>query len=123
MLYTVENEQVRITVREHGAELRSITEKADGTEYLWNGDPVWWKYSSPVLFPIVGKLVDGKYRVDGKEYALPALGWDVYRILRSLSRRCSRLFLPLTGRWNRCNVIRINSGWRFPIPCVAGKLS
>ena len=74
MLYTVENEQVRITVREHGAELRSITEKADGTEYLWNGDPVWWKYSSPVLFPIVGKLVDGKYRVDGKEYALPAHG-------------------------------------------------
>lgn len=74
MLYTLENEVLRITVRERGAELRSITEKADGTEYLWNGDPSWWKYSSPVLFPIVGKLANGRYRVDGKEYELPAHG-------------------------------------------------
>ncbi len=74
MVYTLENEWLRITVREQGAELRSLAEKADGTEYLWNGDPVWWKYSSPVLFPIVGKLAAGTYRVDGREYELPAHG-------------------------------------------------
>jgi galactose mutarotase-like enzyme len=61
-------------VDEHGAELRSLQEKADGTEYLWKGDPAWWKYSSPVLFPIVGKVVAGKYRVDGTEYELPGHG-------------------------------------------------
>ena len=74
MLYSLENDDLLVQVRDHGAELRSIKERADETEYLWRGDPTWWKYSSPLLFPIVGKLVDGKYRVDGKTYELPAHG-------------------------------------------------
>lgn len=74
MIYAVENDEVKITVSDHGAELQSITEKSDGTEYLWHGDPKFWKYRSPILFPIVGKLVDGQYRVDGKIYELPAHG-------------------------------------------------
>ncbi len=71
MLYTLENEWLCVTVADHGAELKSMKEKADGTEYLWNGDPSWWKYSSPVLFPIVGKLADGKYRIGEHQYELP----------------------------------------------------
>ncbi len=74
MLYSLENEELLVQVRDHGAELRSIKERADETEYLWRGDPAWWKYSAPLLFPIVGKLVDGKYRVGGKTYELPAHG-------------------------------------------------
>lgn len=74
MPYTLENEELRITIREQGAELRALTEVSDGTEYLWNGDPAWWKYSAPVLFPIVGKLVDGTYQAEGGNYALPAHG-------------------------------------------------
>ena len=68
MLYTLENEWLCVTVADHGAKLKSMKEKADGTEYLWNGDPSWWKYSSPVLFPIVGKLADGKYRIGEHQY-------------------------------------------------------
>jgi len=74
MLYALENADLLVQVRDHGAELRSIKERADETEYLWRGDPTWWKYSAPLLFPIVGKLVDGKYRVGGKTYELPAHG-------------------------------------------------
>lgn len=75
MLHTLQNDALKITVTERGAELKSITALADGTEYLFDGDPTWWKYSSPILFPIVGKLVDNKYRVDGKEYTLPQHGF------------------------------------------------
>ena len=75
MLHTLENSILRITVDNHGAELKSITGISDGTEYLFNGDPKWWKYTSPVLFPIVGKLVNGKYRVNNKEYSLPGHGF------------------------------------------------
>ena len=50
MLYTIENDRLCVQVRNHGAELRSIKEREDETEYLWNGDPTWWRYSSPVLF-------------------------------------------------------------------------
>ncbi len=74
MLYTLENETLCVLVRSHGAELRSIKERADKTEYLWGGDFAWWKYSSPILFPIVGKLHGEQYRVDGKTYELPGHG-------------------------------------------------
>ena len=75
MLHTIKNDVLKITVDDHGAELKSITGVSDGTEYLFDADPKWWKYSSPVLFPIVGKLVGNKYRVDGKEYSLPGHGF------------------------------------------------
>lgn len=75
MLYSLENDKLCVQVRDHGAELRSIKERDDETEYLWDGNPDWWQYSSPILFPIVGKLRGGKYRVDGKDYELPGHGF------------------------------------------------
>ncbi len=75
MLHALQNDFLKITVADRGAELKSITELSDGTEYLFDSNPKWWKYSSPVLFPIVGKLVDGKYRAEGKEFELPGHGF------------------------------------------------
>ena len=74
MVHTLKNDALTVTVADHGAELKSITGN-DGTEYLFDGNPTWWKYTSPVLFPIVGKLVNGKYRAEGKEFALPGHGF------------------------------------------------
>ncbi|SFT76071.1 Galactose mutarotase [Selenomonas sp. GACV-9] len=87
MLYTLENETLCVLVRSQGAELRSIKERADETEYLWDGNPEWWKYSSPVLFPIVGKLRDGKYRVSGNEYELPGHGFGRISEFELVSRQ------------------------------------
>lgn len=75
MLHTLKNGIFKITVAERGAELKSITELADGTEYLFDSDPTWWKYSSPVLFPIVGKVLNGKYCAEGKEFSLGQHGF------------------------------------------------
>ena len=75
MLHTLKNGIFKITVAERGAELKSITELADGTEYLFDSDPTWWKYSSPVLFPIVGKVLNGKYRAEGKDFSLGQHGF------------------------------------------------
>jgi len=74
MIYSIENSTIKITASTHGAELHSITGKKEGTEYLWNGDPKYWKYHSPILFPTVGNLVGGKYRIDEKSYELPSHG-------------------------------------------------
>lgn len=74
-LYEIENEYLKVRARSYGGELRSIREKADDTEYLWDGNPEWWKYSSPVLFPVVGALNDTKYRYLGKEYDMPNHGF------------------------------------------------
>jgi len=74
MIYSLENLLIKITASTYGAELHSITGKREGTEYLWNGNPEYWKYHAPHLFPIVGKVVNCKFRVDEKTYEIPAHG-------------------------------------------------
>lgn len=56
-----------------GAELWSLTDAA-GAEYMTDADPRFWTGHAPVLFPIVGMVRDGRYRLDGEEYAIPKHG-------------------------------------------------
>jgi len=74
MIYSLENSSIRITASTYGGEIHSIKSKIDGIEYLWDGNAEYWKYHAPILFPIVGKVIDSKYRVDGKTYELPQHG-------------------------------------------------
>ena len=69
MRYTVENEFLRVEVESLGAELASVVDKATGAEMLWQGDPAVWPRRAPILFPYCGKLVNGSYTVEGKQYA------------------------------------------------------
>ena len=57
-----------------GAELWSLTD-AQGREYMTDADPAFWTGHAPLLFPIVGALRNGRYRLDGREYALPKHGF------------------------------------------------
>ena len=65
---------MRIKVRVQGGELREVLDRQDGTQYLWDGNPEYWQYSSPVLFPIVGRVKNNKYRYQGQEYEIPSHG-------------------------------------------------
>lgn len=66
---------ITIRVEEHGAELSSLVLNATGREYLWQADPAYWKRHSPVLFPIVGSVWDGKYHSHGKTFELGQHGF------------------------------------------------
>ena len=57
-----------------GAQL-SILQDADGHDLLWNGDPTIWSGRAPLLFPIVGVLAGGRYRLGSNTYALPRHGF------------------------------------------------
>ena len=57
-----------------GGELVSLRD-GDGTEYIWNGNPVWWSGRNPVLFPIVGGLKEGKVRFGGGTYEMSRHGF------------------------------------------------
>lgn len=70
----LENDKLKIIVNSNGAELNSIINKENNTEYLWNRDPLGWKYQTPILFPIVGKVKNCKYKVCNKIYELPQHG-------------------------------------------------
>lgn len=74
MSYVLENDFLSISANNHGAELHSITGKKENTEFLWNGNPEFWKYHAPLLFPIVGKVKDNTYRIEKESYTLPQHG-------------------------------------------------
>lgn len=74
MLYTLENDQIKITASTDGGELHNIINKKDNTEFLWNGNEEFWKYHAPILFPTVGKVNNGKYKVNGETFELPQHG-------------------------------------------------
>jgi len=75
MTYSIENGRFRVSARTMGAELCAFTDLADGHEYLWAGDPAIWSGQSPLLFPIVGRLRDDIYCLDGREYTLAKHGF------------------------------------------------
>ncbi len=72
---TIENDQIKVAVCDHGAELHSIYDKKNDREVLWQADPNYWSRHAPVLFPFVGKCQGGHYTHQGKQYPMGQHGF------------------------------------------------
>jgi galactose mutarotase-like enzyme len=57
-----------------GAQL-SVLKDRGGRDLLWGGEPAVWAGRAPLLFPIVGVLAGGAYRLGAKTYRLPRHGF------------------------------------------------
>ena len=75
MKQILKNDLLTVEISTHGAELQSILNNRTGHQYLYQGDTRYWGRRSPILFPIVGSVWDGKYLMDGKEYAMSQHGF------------------------------------------------
>ena len=75
MIYEIENEFIKVGVETLGAQPVSIFRKNGNIEHLWQGDEKFWKGRCPHLFPIVGRLYEGKYSYNGKEYSMNPHGF------------------------------------------------
>lgn len=71
----MENEWLIVTVADFGAELISVKDKITNDEYIWNGNPEFWKRHAPVLFPFVGSRKEKHYYYEGKEYSMGQHGF------------------------------------------------
>lgn len=74
MRYTLSNEELTVEIESHGAELKSLKDRA-GREYMWCADPKYWGRTSPVLFPIVGRVHEKEYELAGKTYHIGQHGF------------------------------------------------
>lgn len=74
MFYKIENEFFTCEIDDMGAHLHSLKSKENGKEYIWYGKPEIWGGQAPVLFPVIGQLINDKYRYNGKEYSMPKHG-------------------------------------------------
>ena len=68
MIHTIENDYLKVSVNDHGAELYSIFDKIHNREVIWQADPAYWKRHAPVLFPNVGRHFENHYRIGETEY-------------------------------------------------------
>lgn len=75
MIHTLRNAEFEVKIKAKGAEVCSFRRLADNTEYIWQGDGRIWPRHAPVLFPIIGRLPEHKYLLNGTSYHLPQHGF------------------------------------------------
>lgn len=75
MIHYIENDYLVVGVKEFGCEIATIKSKKTDCEFMWQGNPDIWSGQAPILFPIVGRLIDDKYTLDGIDYEMPKHGF------------------------------------------------
>ena len=73
MLYQLTNAECTITISSMGAELKSV--KRGSIEYMWQANPEFWGRTSPVLFPIVGRLTNNTTLINKQTYEITQHGF------------------------------------------------
>lgn len=74
-VYELKNSSLTIKVNSFGAELCSVVSNETHIEYIWQADKTVWARYAPNLFPIVGKLKDGKFVYQSKTYEMSQHGF------------------------------------------------
>ncbi len=73
MIVTISNSIISASINALGAEL--IRLEKDSKNYIWSVDETYWNKTSPILFPIVGRLKNDTYSIENKTYELPRHGF------------------------------------------------
>jgi galactose mutarotase-like enzyme len=87
--------QLCATINPLGAELSSLRD-ARGREWMTDADPAFWAGRAPLLFPIVGRLWEDKYRLDGRDYAMRQHGFARREEFALVERSAARALFRLT---------------------------
>lgn len=66
------NSEAKIALR--GAELL-VLKRIDSHAILWENDAVYWNRTAPNLFPIVGRLLEDMFELEGKKYKMTQHGF------------------------------------------------
>ncbi len=73
-IYTIENDQLKLTVSSVGAEMISLVKKDTNCEYLKGLGGDFWQRCAPLLFPINGRLWENTTFVNEKKYEMGTHG-------------------------------------------------
>ncbi|WP_129044911.1 aldose 1-epimerase family protein [Companilactobacillus metriopterae] len=73
-LYEIKNDFLTANINSLGAEVYSVKNES-GTEFIWQAEQDVWGRHAPILFPVVGRLKDDYYKVDGNDYQMGQHGF------------------------------------------------
>src|SRR5258708_29387930 len=66
--------ELNVEVNPLGAQL-SVFRDRSGRDLLWDGDPAVWAGRAPLLFPTIGEVAGGSYRLGSQTYRLSRHGF------------------------------------------------
>lgn len=69
----IKNANLTVSISETGAEMHSVVH--NGLERLWCADPAVWNKHAPLLFPLIGRLRQGQYLLNGQPVDAPRHGF------------------------------------------------
>lgn len=95
MIYTIENNHLKVAVNTTGAELYSVYSKQTQTEYLWQGNPAYWAGRACNIFPLVGRMYKNTYYYRQEPYYPRIHGVARYYVFSVEERTATRLTLLL----------------------------
>jgi len=93
-LVTIASDALTARINPVGAELWSLTDDRH-REYMTDADPVFWTGHAPILFPIVGMLNGGQYRLGDKTYSLPKHGFARHAMFEVVEASASSVHMRL----------------------------
>lgn len=93
---TISSGTLSVEISTLGAELQRITD-GDDRQLLWNGDPAVWHGRAPILFPVIGLLVNGCYRLDDVIYQMPKHGFARHSVFEIVAKAKDMVTMRLTA--------------------------
>lgn len=115
--HILKNDFLTLQIDEFGAELISIMNNKNNTEYLWNGNPEYWKRHSPILFPFVGSVKNKSYSYQGQVYPMMQHGFARDSQFRLLSHTENEIWFVLEADEESRKIypfdFRLESGYRL----------
>ncbi|HEY0261477.1 MAG TPA: aldose 1-epimerase family protein [Chitinophagales bacterium] len=109
----IENDFLKVKVRELGAELTSVFDKKNETEHLWQADANIWNWHAPTLFPIVGCVRNDEILVDGKKYKIEKHGFARKTNFKFVEQ--TALYLVFETESNETTKVQYPFNFRFQI--------
>ena len=96
MIETIENRNFTVKIKNLGAELTNIKSKTTNIEYLWQGKADIWSGQSPLLFPFVGRLNKGQYKLNGQIYKMSKHGFAMNKQFKTIEKSKDSVTMLLT---------------------------
>lgn len=122
-MITIQNDKLRATFNNLGAELVSLINIETGKEIMWSGNPNFWSGISPVLFPIIGALKNEQYIFENQTYELPRHGFARRRIFAVKESSENEVVFELTSDEESLKIYPFQFSLEIKYTLVANKLT
>lgn len=91
----LQNEHITAGISTLGAELQSLEHRRHGN-IIWRRDERYWNRFAPILFPIVGRLLQDQYRYGNETYTMKQHGFARDEAFEIIEQTATKVLLRLS---------------------------